>query len=419
MKPPSGKFPVIKICVLLFLVIFLYAESFNLFFSSSIINLKPCPTNSTKPKSNDKKTQQMVPIHNAAWFNDGFVYEPEECDFRNGKWVFNSSIKPLYSGTSCPYISRPYSCVKNGRVDSDYQYWEWQPEDCNLPKFNPELALKKLQGKRLLFVGDSLQKSQWESFVCMVEWIIPEKQKSMKRGTHSVFKAKEYNATIEFYWAPMLVESNTEFFTIRDPKKQIVKVDSIMDRARNWTGVDILVFNTYIWWMSDIKVKALWGSFGNGEEGYEELENQIAYNLGLRTWANWVDSTVDPNKTRVFFTTMSPTHTRSADWGKKDGVKCFNETKPIGKRKHWGSGSSKEMMRVVEKVVKRMKVGVTFINITQISEYRIDAHSSVYTESGGKLLSEEEKANPRNADCIHWCLPGVPDTWNQIFLAMF
>ncbi|WVZ17320.1 hypothetical protein V8G54_010302 [Vigna mungo] len=136
------------------------------------------------------------------------------------------------------------------------------------------------------------------------------------------------------------------------------------------------------------------------EEGYEELENQIAYNLGLRTWANWVDSTVDPNKTSVFFTTIS------ADWGKKDGVKCFNETKPIGKRKHWGSGSSKEMMRVVEKVVKRMKVAVTFINITQISEYRIDAHSSVYTESGGKLLSEEEKANPRNAYCIHWCLPG-------------
>jgi len=109
---------------------------------------------------------------------------------------------------------------------------------------------------------------------------------------------------------------------------------------------------------------------------------------------------------------------RSADWGKKDGVKCFNETKPIGKKNHWGSGSNKGMMRVVEKVVKRMKVAVTFINITQISDYRIDAHSSVYTESGGKLLSEEEKANPRNADCIHWCLPGVPDTWNQIFLAM-
>lgn len=54
-----------------------------------------------------------------------------------------------------------------------------------------------------------------------------------------------------------------------------------------------------------------WGSFANGKEGYEELDTAIAYNLGLRTWANWVDSTINPNKTRVFFTTMSPAHTKS------------------------------------------------------------------------------------------------------------
>lgn len=88
------------------------------------------------------------------------------------------------------------------------------------------------------------------------------------------------------------------------------------------------------------------------------------------------------------------------------------------KKKHWGSGSDKKMMSVVSDVMKKMKVPVTFLNITQISEYRIDAHASVYTEAGGKVLTEEERADPlRHADCIHWCLPGVPDTWNQIFLA--
>jgi len=97
---------------------------------------------------------------------------------------------------------------------------------------------------------------------------------------------------------------------ISDPKKRIVKVDSVKDRAKFWEGADILVFNTYVWWMSGLRMKALWGSFGNGESGAEALDTQVAYRLGLKTWANWVDSTVDPNKTRVFFTTMSPTHTR-------------------------------------------------------------------------------------------------------------
>lgn len=60
-----------------------------------------------------------------------------------------------------------------------------------LCRFNPEVALKKLRGKRLMFVGDSLQRGQWQSFVCLVEFIIPKEGKSMKRGRfHSVFKAK-------------------------------------------------------------------------------------------------------------------------------------------------------------------------------------------------------------------------------------
>ncbi|OIW01552.1 hypothetical protein TanjilG_10834 [Lupinus angustifolius] len=312
MKLPRVKLPqliiITTICVILFIVV-LYSESLSFLSSSSILKFKTCPRKHNKLKSNDRKEEE---VHvNASWIDDRFDFDPEECNVSNGKWVFNHSIKPLYSDTSCPYIDRQYSCVKNGREDFDYLHWEWQPEDCTLPPFNPKLALTKIQGKRVLFVGDSLQRNQWESFVCLVQGIIPEKKKSMKRGRiHSVFKAKEYNATIEFYWAPFLVESNTDIHIIGDPKKRIIKVDEITERARNWTGVDILVFNTYVWWMSGLRIKALWGSFANGEEGYEELDTPIAYKLGLRTWANWVDSTINPNKTRVFFTTMSPAHTK-------------------------------------------------------------------------------------------------------------
>ncbi|KAK8651154.1 hypothetical protein V6N13_140767 [Hibiscus sabdariffa] len=119
------------------------------------------------------------------------------------------------------------------------------------------------------------------------------------------------------------------------------------------------------------------GSFANGEEDYSELDTPVAYQISLKTWANWIDSTINSNKTRVFFTTMSPIHTRSEDWGKNDGQKCFNETKP----KWFGQDDDEP--------------------------------------GGGRLLNDEEKADPRrHADCIHWCLPGVPDTWNQLLLAL-
>ncbi|PKA66906.1 hypothetical protein AXF42_Ash003563 [Apostasia shenzhenica] len=349
---------------------------------------------------------------------DKLSFDPLECSIEKGKWVFNKSKKPFYTDESCPYVDTQVACSRNGRPDSDYLHWEWQLDGCILPRFNAITLLEKLRGKRLMFVGDSLQRGQWQSLVCMVESHIPLDKKSMKRSTLSVFIAKEYNASIEFYWAPFLVQSNSDKQIITDTTKRILRVDSINKHGEHWLGVDILVFNTYVWWMSGHKIKSLWGSFANGEEGYEELDAVTAYRLALKTWANWIDSNLNQSTTRVFFTTASPTHMWSLDWKRKNGIRCYNETKPVRKRGYWGSGSDKSMMEVVSSIVARMKISVTFINITQLSEYRKDGHASVYTETHGEVLTEEEKANPQvYADCIHWCLPGVPDTWNQIFYA--
>lgn len=44
------------------------------------------------------------------------------------------------------------------------------------------------------------------------------------------------------------------------------------------------------------------------------------------------------------------------------------------------------------------------LDITRMSEFRADAHPSM---AGGK----------KHDDCMHWCLPGVTDTWNDLFVA--
>uniref|UniRef100_A0A803MK77 Trichome birefringence-like C-terminal domain-containing protein n=1 Tax=Chenopodium quinoa TaxID=63459 RepID=A0A803MK77_CHEQI len=278
------------VCALAFLVL-LYNERISFLSSTSFMRFNTCAARRAARDATDGRRAKIDAMEEEGKLE----YDVDICDITEGRWVYNRSIKPLYSDRSCPYLDRQVSCVKNGRPDSDYRYWQWQPDECSLPR---------------------------------------------------------------------------------------------------------------------------WGSFANGEEGYEELDAPVAYRIGLKTWANWVDSTIDPNKTRVFFTTMSPTHMRPVEWNNKDGIKCSNETRPVKKRGHWGSGSDKRIMKVVGDVIGKMKVPITVLNVTQLSEYRVDAHTKVYTETGGKLLTDEQKADPlHHADCIHWCLPGVPDTWNQIFLA--
>jgi hypothetical protein len=69
---------------------------------------------------------------------------------------------------------------------------------------------------------------------------------------------QEFNATVEFYWAPFLVESNSDDPKIHSIQHRIIKADEIAKHAENWRGVDYLIFNTYIWWMNTFNMKVMY-----------------------------------------------------------------------------------------------------------------------------------------------------------------
>ncbi|KAF7142760.1 hypothetical protein RHSIM_Rhsim05G0225200 [Rhododendron simsii] len=427
----------------------------------------------------------------------------ENCDFFSGKWVFDNSSYPLYNESDCPYMSDQLACHKHGRPDLGYQYLRWQPHNCNLKRFykfrrsigmvsvccacvvsvyahssyclcfsnvwNVTEMWEKLRGKRLMFVGDSLNRGQWISMVCLLQSVIPVDKRSMSPNAHlTIFRAEEYNATVEFLWAPLLVDSNSDDPVNHRLDERIMQPDSVLRHASQWEHADILVFNTYLWWRQG-PVKLLWSSEGDGV--CEEIDGLGGMELAMEAWANWVASNVNPLKKQVFFVTMSPTHlcsaaalnqdvgvlllhvvlhlskvstvmllgktqqlsllgqehgglpglgsfdrlltTRSREWETSEG-NCYDEKTPINNEGYWGSGSDLPTMRMVERVLNSLSSKVSVINITQLSEYRKDGHPSIYRKFW-ETLSPEQLSNPVSySDCIHWCLPGVPDVWNEL-----
>ena len=71
---------------------------------------------------------------------------------------------------------------------------------------------------------------------------------------------QEYNATIDFYWSPLLVESNSDNPIIHRVEYRIIRADRIEKHASVWRDADIIVFNSYLWWRKqkdDMRMKVM------------------------------------------------------------------------------------------------------------------------------------------------------------------
>jgi len=69
--------------------------------------------------------------------NHSMLYKrvASECDLFSGTWVHDASY-PLYPAGQCPYfIEGKVNCRRNGRPDSDYEKWRWQPRGCSIPRY--------------------------------------------------------------------------------------------------------------------------------------------------------------------------------------------------------------------------------------------------------------------------------------------
>lgn len=344
------------------------------------------------------------------------IVSKETCNLAKGKWVADNT-RPLYSGSGCKkWLSEMWACRLTNRIDFSFEKFRWQPHGCEMEEFDGAKFLKRMQDKTLAFIGDSLGRQQFQSLMCMITrgeerpdvlnvgWEYGlVKARGHVRPDGWAYRFPGTNTTILFYWSACLC--NLEPLYASDPATDYaMHLDQPPAFLRRFLPrFDVLVLNTGHHWNRGKLTANRWVMHVGGVRNTNPKIGDVrgAKNLTIHSIVKWVDSQLPKHpKMKAFYRSISPRHFFNGDWN--TGGTCDN-TNPLSKGME--VLHDEPMDSVPASAVKGTKVKL--LDITGLSQLRDEGHISRYSI----------RATPGMQDCLHWCLPGIPDTWNEILFA--
>ncbi|KAI9381576.1 hypothetical protein POPTR_015G131600v4 [Populus trichocarpa] len=345
------------------------------------------------------------------------------CDLYQGSWFYDS-LGPLYTNNTCPVLTQMQNCQGNGRPDKEYENWRWKPSQCDLPRFDAKKFLELMRGKTIAFIGDSVARNQMESMLCLLWQVEAPKNRGNKKMQRYFFRST--STMVVRIWSSWLVHQTSE--SIDFAPKGVVKLhldapdEHFMEFIPNF---DVIVLSSGHWFAKQ-SVYVLNNEIVGGQLWWPDrsrpmkINNVEAFGISVETILTSIAT--HPNFTGLtILRTYSPDHYEGGAWN--TGGSCTGKEKPLAPGELVENGFTEIMHkkqitgfdRAINKATNKSKLKL--MDITESFGYRHDGHPGPYrSPDPNKLTKRGPHGKPPPQDCLHWCMPGPVDTWNELVL---
>ncbi|KAJ7547713.1 hypothetical protein O6H91_08G100500 [Diphasiastrum complanatum] len=359
-------------------------------------------------------------LHPASLSPEAYRKFPESgtCNISKGEWVIDLK-GPLYTNASCAFIQEHQNCLKNGRPDLGYMNWRWKPVECDLPPFDGRLFLNMMTHKTMAFAGDSIARNHMQSLICALSQI--ESPQNLYRDAEDKFLTwnfPSYNFTLAILWSPYLVKKTEDAY--KNVPEGVTKLFlDVVDDA--WVSslpqYDYVVLSSGQWYFKPgvyIIGGEIVGCHYCPGMNISQVGFFFAYEAALHSVYKNIISTPQYKGTTIL-RTISPDHFENGTWS--TGGTCLR-TVPF--MNHSMDGINALMRDSQLKVLNNVSANepahapkLKLLDITYSALMRPDGHPGPYRYPFP--FSNGKSGHVQN-DCLHWCLPGPIDTWNEMLL---
>ncbi|KAJ0439374.1 putative PMR5 domain, PC-Esterase [Helianthus annuus] len=372
----------IAICLLVIWFTYHFYSSASVQFSSVIV------------ADGDHKLPPPLPPANPTLFdqfpvnNTGIHQGSLECDIFTGEWV-RDRAGPRYTNNSCNTIEHHQNCMYNGRPDTDSS----SISTCViLGWILGNDGNKPTEGVSIL--------SRTPVFIRLLLQLKKQLRCTMMKNT----EAKDAD----------IFEDN-DGHSSGAIKLHLDELDSVW--VNEFTNFNYIMISGGKWFLKTAvyyENNTLIGCHSCNKENVTEIAFNYAYRKAIRAVLDFI--TKSDHKVYTFFRTTTPDHFENGEWN--TGGYC-NRTGPFK--------SGEVNMRDVDKTMRDVELEefenakelmngsvLRLFDTTRLSLLRPDGHPGPY-RAFHPFDGKDRNAKVQN-DCLHWCLPGPIDSWNDLMM---